>query len=105
MGTTIAASQATLQSGGTTTKHDIGGNTDGVVNTEKLAELIKDRQGETSIGAQPDGDSGKLAQQTPQDALDRRSDQPLPRDAGHYRGNLWCPAGRISESAARKDRT
>src|ERR1700747_1203784 len=43
MGTTIAASQATLQSSGTTTKHDIGGNADGVVNTEELAELIKKR--------------------------------------------------------------
>ena len=43
MGTTIAASQATLQSGSTTTKHDIGGNADGVVNAEELAELIKKR--------------------------------------------------------------
>src|SRR6201984_671894 len=51
MGTTIAASQATLQSVGTTTKHDIGGNADGVVNAEELAEPIKKRQGETSIGA------------------------------------------------------
>ena len=68
MGTTIAASQATLQSGGTTTKHDIGGNADGVVNAEELAELIKKRQGETCISAQPDGDSGKLTQQTTQDA-------------------------------------
>src|ERR1700751_3487142 len=58
----------TLQSGSTTTKHDIGGNADGVVNAEELAELIKKRQGETSIGPQPDGNSGKLPQQKPQDA-------------------------------------
>src|SRR5579864_7774706 len=74
MGTTIAASQATLQSGSTPTKHDIGGNADGVVNAEELAELIKQRQGETGIGTQPDGDSGKLAQQTTQDAEKQRHD-------------------------------
>jgi hypothetical protein len=74
MGTTIAASQATLQSGSTTTKHDIGGNADGVVNAEELAELIKKRQGETSIGTQPDRDSGKLTQETTQDAQKQRHD-------------------------------
>src|ERR1700740_79893 len=74
MGTTIAASQATLQSGRTTTKHDIGGNADGVVNAEELAELIKKRQGETSIGTQPDRDSGKLTQETTQDAQKQRHD-------------------------------
>src|SRR6201987_91591 len=72
MGTTIAASQAALQSSGTTTKHDIGGNADGVVNAEELAELIKKREGKTSIGPQPDGNSGKLPQQTPQDAQEQR---------------------------------
>ena len=40
---TIAASQATLQNGGAATKHDIGGNADGVVNAEELAELIEKR--------------------------------------------------------------
>ena len=43
MSTTVAASQATLQSGGATTKHDIGGNANGVLNAEELAELIKQR--------------------------------------------------------------
>jgi hypothetical protein len=79
MGTTIAASQATLQSGGTTTKHDIGGNADGVVNAEELAELIKKRQGETGIGTQPDRDSGKLTQQTTQDAQEQRHDASMTR--------------------------
>ena len=71
MGATIAASPATLQSGGATTKHDIGGNANGVVNAEELAELIKQRYGKTGIGTQADGDSGKLTQQTTQDAQEQ----------------------------------
>jgi hypothetical protein len=43
MGATIAASQVTLQSSGATTKHDMGGNANGVLNAEELAELIKKR--------------------------------------------------------------
>src|SRR6201987_1363118 len=74
MGTTIAADQAGKQKRSKKTKHDIGGNADGVVNAEELAELIKKRQGETSIGPQPDGNSGKLPQQTPQDAQEQRHD-------------------------------
>src|SRR6201981_2865758 len=74
MGTTIAASQATLQSSGTTTKHDIGGNADGVVNAEELAELIKNREGKTRIGTQSDRQPGKLTQQTTQDAQEQRHD-------------------------------
>src|SRR5919109_3251353 len=51
MGTTIAASQATLQSGSATTKHDIGGQGDGGEKAEEIAEIFKKGQGKTSIGA------------------------------------------------------
>ena len=54
--------------------HNIGGNADGVVNAEELAELIKNREGETCIGTQSDGHSGKLTQQTTQDAQEQRHD-------------------------------
>src|SRR5580693_6434332 len=68
-GATIAAGQTFLASLGAAVEDRVGGNAQCILDVEKLAELIQQRQSETSIAAQLDGhtrESGFQSRHQPQ---------------------------------------
>ena len=58
-GASIAAGQAFLPPRGAALKDCVGSNAQGILDAEKLAELIEQRQSETGIAAQLDGHARK----------------------------------------------
>ena len=59
MGSTITSSQSTLETIGAALEERVRGHANGVLDAEKLAELIEQRESKARIGAQFDPDFGK----------------------------------------------
>ena len=64
VGSAIATFQFLLKWFGTALEHDTRGNANHILNAKELAELIEQRQSETSIAAQLDRHTGKSSFQT-----------------------------------------
>ena len=67
-GATITSSKTTLQLLSFSLQPWVGGDTDGVLDAEKLAEFIKEWQGEPSVSAQFDAGLGKFFLESRDDA-------------------------------------